>query len=453
MNSVSIEKLVDVELWQGLLEVFGVKSHAPTWLIEPIENPRKLTTKQFYDLAMQTEEERELNAIALFMWMQSFSFDDFALRCLNRIVESGRYSVIQEAMLYKVGPFEEEEKQVLRDSLTGEKRGSVLECEIALLALGEVDDNLLRLLLERICVYLGRESSEFDWIRDAKMLKGVLPWISEGAEPLHKFCKVLLHYTKKIPKNRSTDYKVCENMGIGYFAQVVLAYRLQEDKWNRSKDLEELLMAQLGLRAFPWTKSEKLLLREIVPKCKVQGFPVVNVENLKWSMEQGWIGIFSADLRYSGVAEFLQPYQRDSLVVMMQNSFEDVTETKLQRLVEKYTETFDLLFSQWDVRLEGVYKKVRKVKKYPVFEVSWMKDPREVMELVKKVREDRESEAYKTLMERIGKNKEVLKDADVLEEFQVYCLMHCPEKLQEATEEYEEDNNWYEGEEDDWYEQ
>ena len=70
---------MDVELWQGLLETFQVRSAAPDWLIEPTAKPRKLTAKQFHDLALSTEDEREINAIALFMWMQNLRFDEFAL--------------------------------------------------------------------------------------------------------------------------------------------------------------------------------------------------------------------------------------------------------------------------------------------------------------------------------------------------------------------------------------
>lgn len=462
MNSISIEKLVDVELWQGLLETFQVRSAAPDWLIEPTAKPRKLTAKQFHDLALSTEDEREINAIALFMWMQNLRFDEFAFRCVHRIAKSGKFAVIQEAMLYHVGPFdsETEAKEILRDSLTREKRGSVLECILSLFALGEADDILMRLLLERVCDYLVREMEEFDWIRDAKILRGVLPFVQSVKFALPEFCTVLLHYTKKLPKNKSRDFKVCESMGIDYFRQLILAYRLQEHEtqWvaNERKNVVELLLATLGMRASKWTESEKFLLKDIVGESKTKGFPTINVENLGWAMSQGWIGIFTADLRFSGVAEFLEPYQRVSLIALVANSLEDFDDSKIAMVCEKYPSIMDTLFSKWEKGLVKSYEKVRAFRKYPVFEANFLSgftNPEAAVSLMEEVKQNRESDEYKLLMEGLRRSKEALQDEKILEEVKVFCLLYCPENLPSAEGDSEDeesyDEDWEEGE--DWY--
>lgn len=441
MCDYSIEKFVDVDLWRGLLRAFRMSSKAPTWLLCSGGSGKLISAMDFYKIALHTEDERELNAISLFMWFQDFRFDLFERRCLKLLATGESKSAIQEAMLYHLNSFGEEAKSVLYNSLIREERRSYFEVVIVLLALEDANYTMKRLLLLLATSYLEKE--KVNVYGDYNLL-WYLAKVSHDCD-----CKETILFNTiykyqqkgKIPNSRARDYGIYSFYGLELVDQLVLAWNLQKT----NSGVREALLKELCRLTMDWNDDQKKIVMQVSQKVGKKKFPVVNTENLKWVIKSGLPAIFSAYSINSAVAQLCQDVQYEAVFQLLKDTIMEYGETQLAVVCEKYTSVFDILFSKFRAELAEAYKVVRKIKKYAEFEAWFLSDfaSPESLDLMRELQCERDSVLYRIFMEGALSVKNSLEDEEVLAELDEYLARYYPDKLDSESNTFEEEDSEY----------
>lgn len=446
MNSDSVKEIVDVSLWSGILNTFKQQSEAPGWLIRP-ENPKVLTVSEFYELAMSTEDYRELNAIAIFVWYNKFPFHEFEKRCLTRIAQTGEVNVFVDGMLYCSNYVNANNNSVFYDVLATSRRRNYLEFIVAADTLKDKSHELLNKFLQVIAN--SYREHPYNVLKEYRVFKKLI----QLGEPFGKNCppfvNSLTKCMKTIPKATSSHAEMCKAFGVGYKALLELIYLVDDIGYQKKQDLKTLLLETLGMSFLEWTPDERILVKNL---CRYQQHDYratcLNAKNLIWILENDLRESFTTVLRDEETAGVLACVQSETAFELVGSSVKNMRPEQLESAFKKWTPLFDVLFRTFNTELVEAYRIIRQWKKYSVFEANFLSDftSREAFEWMKALREDRESEIYQKLMQHTVLDSPVLSEeenAELQEESEIFVAMYCPKLYESIFEgkESEEDSD------------
>lgn len=452
MNSDSVREVVDVELWSGILTTFGLKSEAPTWLVVP-ENPRIITVAEFYDLAMTTEDYRELSAIALFVLYNKFPFHEFEKRCLKRMVECNELNVFVNAMLYCSDYSNFDQNPVFRDLLTNGKYRNYLEFTVALSTVNDLRKEEISRMLQIISdSYRQKKYSVYSEVNVFKFLIEVGTYLKELCPP---FIKSLIKCTKTFPKSTNQDVRMCGAFGLDYFSILILTFKMEKTVHDKGREVAKVLLETMGVKFAPWNSDEKELVKALCKKVYSFQASCVNVKNFAWLVEEGLCSHFTVNLRDSEVLAVLRKVRYRSVRELIGEIDFDFAVQNFKM----YEPIFDTLFSQYNSKYSNLYQRIREKKKYIDFEASYLSDfsTKESFDLMKVLREDRESTPYQLLMKKAITFSPVLteeENKELEEEVWMYNVMFgdgdtdYENDCDECEDDYDEDD--YDEYEDDY---
>ncbi len=411
MNSDSIKELVDVQLWQGILECLSERSRVPSWIIQPETERRVINAKEFRELALTTEDPRELAAVALVVWFQGLSFDTFARRAVD-LLDRGPSNAFLEAMLYKYPLIRGTESEgFMRNVLTQTERRNYLEMAVALEALGGDNEQLQIAMLKYVCNLWAKERDHYNVLNEADVLVSlVLKGARFGVERGY-FLNVLWGYRKTIPKPSGKNFEICKAYGLSYLDQLTLSVKLASAgtgmSYSKKQELTGLILTAYGVLAREWTEVEKQLVWEEARLTSGVGFPVCNPNNFRWALTNGLNAVVGSDLEV--MAPVLCRCDWKVVSSCVGNAIEKYSEPKVGRICTNCKAVLDILFSQHDEKLVGSYARVRQFLKYDIWEVDYVEDwgSEQALSLVHRISEDQESLAYQHLMSRILQESEI----------------------------------------------
>lgn len=441
MSSSSIYEIVDVDLYYSLVKLFSVKDNAPRWLFGSGKaRAGVFTVEDFHKIAVETDDVREMHAIALFLWLNGFEMQDFLIRVLH--VLEGRFDTIFEGYVLHCPRLNADNKKLFRDMLVSGQPNSVLDVCIALFALdGEIESVTYQRMLS-MAVYLIRDRKP-DVVADVGLYYALTTFSekAEGSVPnlIKALCKLA---TNTIVKRNSYFANECAYYGLVYRDVLMLTFLFHEkfsdyyfygEKGNLLKS--ELFM-ELGLMTSEWSESVKSVIPRIVkqlnPAC------VVNAGNVKWCVDNGLLDKITTHINYPGVPEALINAQAESAFNVITGGLDLDSPLEIVRVATQNPVIVDLLFRNFYREFTELYSILfedgtLQLEKYRLYYADYLSDFKDMrsIDLLKEVNSDRDSFEYQLLMQKcltssasLGKRANAL----LLKETKNYVYLYAPEK-------------------------
>ena len=269
-QSVSLGRLVDLQLYNKLCSMFRVRPAVSNWVNEVsyrFGQWENLNVCQFVKLMDKSKDLKVLRAIALFSWNCDFSDNKFIARAISIVQESP--DVFLEAAILHSGFGDEELRNNMIFSLGHTKRSSGIEYVAALTAVEgciEDGDEIAYRLLTIISGYL----KELDIIGDCQ----VFGYCSDLPHKFKESCSTVLlaldSLVTSVPNKDGNECYWLSSWGIDFQDQIRLCHLLQKvcsrkkmisGSTYKTKKLEEMTAQWMCGMDSEWGEIEQKIAR------------------------------------------------------------------------------------------------------------------------------------------------------------------------------------------------
>lgn len=441
MNDV-LNDFLDLGLVQAGIELFARQNKYSDWLVPKSVTPRPLTVKEFRELALTTEDEKEINSIAFFCWTCHFSFRTFAGRLCKRIAKRGSYDVFSSVMLLVQPDIPKNSRDVFLEALAEHPGSTVFEVVVSLLAVKDsVSEVTIGRLLSLAMSIMQRNKKPDIYQNGALYNELVLlgSTCSEAPSILKVFNKLL----GRVPKETSSLVAEAGEWGFTYSDVLKLLTTLcflQDTAYNYSSQdrLVNKLIDVLFEKPSTWTEDEVLLVERCRRHC--YGYKkreIVCASNIRFAMDSGFTIVIGLNCRNCEALLGLEPAELLDVLVS------SIDVEAIQTWHEKFCEAFKHAFLFYKKGAQDLYNCIcsLELECYKEFTDYWASylsffDDHAAFDLLQQL--EFGTTAYCNLMQHYVKYSKVLNEEEneILEkEVLKYVLAMCPDKYSKIFEE------------------
>lgn len=317
MNDV-LNDFLDLHLVRTGMELFNRQNKYSSWLVPNDIQARNLTVKEFWDLALTTENEKEINSVAFFCWVCHFGFRSFAGRLCKRIAKRGSYDVFSSAMLLIQPDIPKKDRYCFVEALAEHPGSTVFEVLVSILAIKDSVNEVTIGRLLRLAMSIMQHGRKPPLYSNGAMYKELI-YLGRDCQEAPHILKTFNKLLGKVPKEGSTAVIEAGEWGFTYVDVMKLLVTMTslENAYNWNSKLLDKLLILLFEKPSVWTEDEILLLGycEKHYYCSHCVWRIANARNVKWVVHSKFKAIIGSGCKEPEALLELEP--RDALDVLV----------------------------------------------------------------------------------------------------------------------------------------
>lgn len=349
-----LNDFMDVGLVRAGMELFARRNLYSDWLVPEDVKPRAITAKEFRELALTTEDWREINSIAFFCWTCNFGFRTFAGRLCKKIAQRGSYDVFSSVMLMTQPDIPKEGKQLFLEVLAEHPGSTVFEVVVSLIAIKDCVNGVTAGRLLGVAAAILKRTRKPDIYSNRAFYKELIDLGGRYSEAPSIF-KVFNKLLGKVPKANSSLVAEAETWGFTYldvlkllFSMSVMDNRLYgyTTEYNLKKALLEMLFAKPSV----WTEDEVQIVKECTRRFyKHNTEKLVCAKNAKEALATRFPVVIGLDCRDCKELLELKPEQLLGLLLA------SVDTNQLHSWHDKFSDAFKQAFLCYERRAQNLF--------------------------------------------------------------------------------------------------
>ncbi len=350
MNDV-LNDFLDLHLVRTGMELFNRQNKYSSWLVPNDIQARNLTVKEFRDLALTTEDEKEINSVAFFCWICHFSFRSFAGRLCKRIAKRGSYDVFSSAMLLIQPDIPKKDRYCFVEALAEHPGSTVFEVLVSILAIKDSVSEVTIGRLLRLAMSIMQHGRKPALYSNGAMYKELI-YLGRDCQEAPHILKTFNKLLGKVPKERSTAVIEAEEWGFTYVDVMKLLVTMTslENSYEWRAKLLVKFLDLLFEKPTIWTEDEVLLLgyceNNYYSRC---AWRIANARNVKWVVHSKFKAIIGSGCKEPEALLELEP--KDALDVLVSS----VDVEAIQTWHEKFADVFRHAFLCYKKEAQDLY--------------------------------------------------------------------------------------------------
>lgn len=452
-----LNDFMDVGLVRTGMELFARQNLYPDWLVPEDVKPRAITVKEFRELALTTEDWREINSIAFFCWVCQFGFRSFAGRLCKKIAQRGSYDVFSSVMLMTQPDIPEEGKQLFLEALAEHPGSTVFEVVVSLIAIKDRVNGVTAGRLLGVAAAILKHTRKPDIYNNRALYKELIDLGGRYPQAPSIF-KVFNKLLGKMPKENSSLVAEAEDWGFTYLDVLKLLFSMSvmdNDLYSYTpKDnLKKTLLEMLFAKPSAWTEDEVLIVRKCA-SCfySYSDKKLACAKNAKEALATRFSVVIGLDCRDCKELLELEPEKLLKLLLA------SVDTNHLHSWHDKFSDAFKRAFLCYERRAQNLFNCICSLdfECYSSYLEYWagylsLFNDHSAFDLLQQL--EFGTTVYCNLMQHCVTNSPALSDEEnvILEkEVLKFVVLLCPDKYA-AVFEGEVDNDEYDDEYDDEY--